>query len=163
MRLCGIDASTTQTGFAILDDGELTYQTTISLKSMKDTDERIKKMMIALGTLIKEYNPDCLFIENSWNANNIQTTMMLSNIIGAIMYICIATNTGFNKLLPSQWRKAIGIDMAKKKRPELKQEAIDYVKNKYGIEVNDDAAEAIGIANAAFVLTDNGKIFTEEE
>ena len=75
------------------------------------------------------------------------------------MYICVALNIGFNKLTPSSWRSAIGLKIGKKKRTELKQDAIDYVKTKYGIETDDDTAEAIGLADAAFALTENGEIF----
>ena len=161
MRFCGIDASTSSTGFAILDDGKLVFQTTISLKNIKDQQTRINQMMVSLGHLIKEYNPDCLFVEDSWKAST-EVTKLLSYIIGAIMYICIATNTGFNKLRPSSWRKAAGVEQGKKKREELKKEAIERVKKEFNIDVGDDAAEAILIAKAAFILTDEGRIFEED-
>lgn len=38
------------------------------------------------------------------------------------------------------------------KREQLKQEAIDYVKEKYNIEVNDDIADAICIGDAVLNL-----------
>ena len=41
----------------------------------------------------------------------------------------------------SSWRRNVGIKS--KKRAEQKQEAIDLVKSKYGVDVNEDIAEAI--------------------
>ena len=37
------------------------------------------------------------------------------------------------------------------KRAELKKKDIEYVKGKYNIEVNDDIADAIGIADSYFI------------
>ena len=59
----------------------------------------------------------------------------------------------FNHPFPSEWRAKIGIEQSKKiKRETLKEEAILAVKNEYGINVNDDVAEAILIARSAFDL-----------
>ncbi len=84
---------------------------------------------------------------------------MLSNVIGAIMYVCEETGCGFNKFLPAEWRKIVGLPMGKKKRAELKAEAVAYVKEQYGLDVGDDEAEAICIGEAASIVTENGKIF----
>lgn len=159
MIFCGIDASTRKTGICIRNEDTLLFHTVIDLSSNKDTDSRIPQMMRELGHILKKHNPDVLFVENTWNASNIQTTIKLSYIIGAIIYICQVLDIGFNKILPSSWRSAIGLSIGKKKREELKQDAIDYVKTKYGIVCGDDEAEAIGIADGACILTQNGEIF----
>ncbi|MGE9950112.1 hypothetical protein [Coprococcus catus] len=58
-----------------------------------------------------------------------------------------------NTIRPSSWRKAINLKQNKNiKREQLKQEAIDYVKEKYNIEVNDDIADAICIGDAVLNL-----------
>jgi len=41
-----------------------------------------------------------------------------------------------------------GMDQGKKKREELKQMSIDYVKNHFNVDVNDDVADAICIGVA---------------
>lgn len=159
MTFCGIDASTRKTGICIRDENKLLFHTVIDLSSIKDTDSRIPKMMTEIGHILKKHNPDVLFVEGSWSSANIQTTIKLSYIVGSIIYMCEALHIGFNKILPSSWRSAIGLSTGKKKREELKQDAIDYVKTKYGIICGDDEAEAIGIADGSCILTQNGEIF----
>ena len=53
---------------------------------------------------------------------------------------------------PTTWRKLVGIRQGRKKREELKQEAIALINNQFSINVNDDEAEAILIGKAAFLL-----------
>ena len=50
---------------------------------------------------------------------------------------------------PSEWRAACGIKNGRGVRRETqKANDILFVKNNYGIEVNDDIADAIGIGHA---------------
>lgn len=156
MRIMGIDASTTCSGVAVIDDGKLVYHTIVNMKSNKDTDQRVKNMMCELGEKIKEYSPDALYIEDSWNKQNVETTKMLSNILGAVMYVCQEVGCTFTKMLPSAWRSLTGIKLCAKngshlKRNELKQEAVSRVKKVYKIDCNDDEAEAICIAEAGWL------------
>ncbi len=159
LKIIGIDASTTCTGLALFEDGKLTEHLTINLKHVKESDVRIPMMMVGIADVLKRWDGHVLFVEDSWSAANVEITKMLSNVLGAVMYVCERTGCGFNKFRPSEWRKTIGLPLGKKKRAELKAEAIEYVKNTYGIEVGDDEAEAICIAEAASIVTDDGKIF----
>ncbi len=156
MRIIGIDASTTCSGIAVIDDGKLIYHTVIDMKNNKDTDQRVKNMMWELGKTIKEYKPDALYIEDSWNKQNIETTKMLSNILGAVMYICQEMKCSFTKYIPSTWRSMVGIKLDdghgnKIKRDDLKKEAIARVKKMHKISCGDDEAEAICIAEAGWL------------
>lgn len=164
MRIMGIDASTTCSGVAVIDDGELLYHDIINMKSNKDTDQRIRDMMWKLGEKINLFRPDALYIEDSWNKQNVETTKMLSNILGAVMYVCQEVGCSFTKILPSAWRKITGIKLCAKngshlKREELKQEAVSRVKKVYKIDCNDDEAEAICIAEAGW-LSQADDLFT---
>ena len=94
MIFCGIDASTRKTGISIRDENNLIFHTVIDLSDIKDTDSRIPQMMTKIGHILKKYNPDVLFVENTWNASNIQTTIKLSYIIGSIIYMCQALHIG---------------------------------------------------------------------
>ena len=57
MKVMGIDASTTCSGVAVIEDGKLIFHDTINMKSNHDADQRVKNMMSELGALIKEYSP----------------------------------------------------------------------------------------------------------
>lgn len=59
-------------------------------------------------------------------------------------------------LNPSEWRAALKIKQGRGvKRETLKQQDIDYVKNKYNKTVNDDEADAIGLFDAFFIRGGN--------
>ena len=159
MKVIGIDASTKCSGIAVYEDGKLVFHNVIDMSKNKDTDARIMLMIVELGLFILKESPDAVYIEDSWNKLNIETTKMLSNIIGAVMYVCAEKKIPFTKLIPSTWRKIVGIPLYDKnnkklKREELKQEAIKRVKKMYKINCNDDEAEAICIAEAGWLMQD---------
>lgn len=160
MKIAGIDASTTCSGIAINENGKLTFHDTINMKNNKNSEKRIMDMMGELGAFILDYSPDAVYIEDSWNKQNIETTKMLSNILGAVMYVCEENGIAFVKILPSVWRATVGISLTegsrKLKREELKQAAIDRVARVHKIKCEDDEAEGICIADAGHILhTDN--------
>ncbi len=159
VRIIGVDASTSRTGLSLFEDGKLVKYEVIDLTHIKHADVRIPQMMVGIADILQHWNGDCLFVEDSWSSANVEVTKMLSNVIGAMMYVCESTGCGFNKFRPSEWRKIVGLPMGKKKRAELKAEAVQYVKETYGIDVKDDEAEAICIGEAASIVTENGEIF----
>jgi Holliday junction resolvasome RuvABC endonuclease subunit len=92
-------------------------------------------------------------MEESMMTNNILTVKMLSNIAGAVMYYATSHNIEFQFDLPSAWRKRIGLTQGRAvKRDVLKAEAIEAVKQEYGLDVSDDIAEAILISRSGFDL-----------
>ena len=159
MRIIGIDASTKCTGMSLFENGKLVEHVVIDLSKEKDSEARMSLMMKRIGDILKRWDGHVLFVEDSWSAANVEVTKKLSNILGAIMYVCVETGCGFNKFRPSEWRKIIGLPLGKKKRAELKAEAIQYVKDTYKLDVGDDEAEAICIGEAASIITEDGKIF----
>ena len=69
------------------------------------------------------------------------------------MLYCAQNNIEFNHPVPTEWRAKIGIIQSRKvKREVLKEEAILAVKKEYGLDVNDDIAEAILLTRSAFNL-----------
>ena len=147
MRFCGIDASSKKTGICLLIDGKLSDYKLLDFSSYSDTEERMRLMCNALLKQLSKYNPDCLYIEDSWNAMNVEVTKLLTRIMGVTYAWCLAKNREWHSILPSQWRKHCGINQGKKKRQELKQASIDYVKDKYDLDVNDDVADSIALAD----------------
>lgn len=143
MKIIGLDLSTKCSGYSVFSNNILTSHGVIDLSKNKDMEERSKQMMIAIGKLIDKEDPSYVICEETWNKNNIETTKWLSFIIGAAMGKCCENKIPFEKVLPSSWRMRVGLKQGKKKRQELKQEAIDMVRNKYGFDPIEDEAEAI--------------------
>lgn len=154
MVVAGIDGSTKSTGVAIINDGILEYYTLIDLsKETQDSMKRIRHMLIEISNVLDKYKLDAVYMEKSFNKQNVDTTQKLSNIAGGVMMYCAQNDIKFVHPMPSEWRSVINLAQGNKvKRDVLKAEAIKAVKNEYGIDVNDDVAESILIARSAFDL-----------
>lgn len=153
MVIAGIDASTNKTGIAIFSDGKYFEHTLIDLHKIKDSSERIPKMMLAICEYLDEFVVDKIIMEESMMTNNISTVKMLSNIAGAVMYYATSHGIEFEFALPTHWRKKIGLSQSNKiKRDVLKAEAIMAVQQEYGMNLSDDECEAMLIARSGFDL-----------
>ena len=153
MKVIGIDASTNKTGLAVFQNGNYVEHTLIDLHKIKNSNERIPKMMIAICDYLSKYEVDKIIMEESMMTNNISTVKMLSSIAGAIMYYAASRNIEFQLDLPSAWRKRVGLTQGRSvKRDVLKAEAIAAVKQEYGMDLTDDECESILIARSGFDL-----------
>ena len=105
--------------------------------------QRIIYIERELKAIWKQYEPEYIIIEELVTFRNSNTTRML---IGLIQHLMIEF-TKYDALVilvrPTEWRKN---KIKGKHREDLKKESIEYVKNKYGIDVNDDVSDAIIIA-----------------
>jgi Holliday junction resolvasome RuvABC endonuclease subunit len=103
-----------------------------------------------LWKILKEYQPDCLVIEDTQEQGNVKTVIVLARLQGMIIGYAEAHGIKTHILLPSQWRKVLGYAQGPKvKRAELKKQSADYVKNKYGFIKSEDENEAIALNDAA--------------
>lgn len=151
MRVCGIDASTNKTGISLFIDGEYSGHMLIDLHKIKDSNIRVPKMMQEIKNILDYYKPDIIVMEECLLKTNIATVKLLSYLAGAIISWAADNQVEFRFQLPSEWRKRVEIVQGPKTpRDKLKQEAIDMVKEKFGIDVTDDEAEAVLIAHSVF-------------
>ena len=153
MIIAGIDASTNKTGIAIFDDGKYVEHALIDLHKIKNSEERIPKMMLAICEYLDKHKVDKIIMEKSMMTNNIVTVQMLSNLAGVVMYYAASNNIKFQLDLPSVWRRRTGLVQGRSvKRDELKAEAIAAVKQEYDLDLTDDECESILIARSGFDL-----------
>ena len=153
MKVVGIDASTNKTGIAVFEDKKYVEHTLIDLHKIKNSGERIPKMMTAICDYLDKHKVDKIVMEESMMTNNIATVKMLSSIAGAVMYYAASHGIEFELTLPTHWRKKIGLSQSNKiKRDVLKAEAIAAVKQEYGLDLTDDECESILIARSGFDL-----------
>lgn len=158
MKILGLDLSTKCSGWSVFSDDELLSHGIIDHAKIKDVEERSKQMMISVGQLIIQEHPDYVICEETWSAKNVETTKYLSFIIGAAMGKAFDNKILFEKVLPSQWRARVGLKQGKKKRAELKQEAIEMVKQLYNFDPIEDEAEAI-LIGLSKTYEDNNSLF----
>lgn len=170
--LISIDGSTSATGlavFTIKKDRTLSYKKhylfradkhkyTKKTKDMKaakykeiHTAEKIafmeKDIEFMADNIIRvinsKYKPSKVVMEDTYGGNDFYTLKYLSRLQGCVKGICLEHGITVEFKASSSWRKSLGFKTYKKKRPELKAMAVDYVKKLLGMDVTDDEADAI--------------------
>lgn len=147
-RFIAIDSSTTATGAAIFDEGIFQYVKLMKRSSDEKMDDRFPAMTKDILEFLIEQKPDVLYVEETVVSRNAATQRFLTRIQGVIYSYCVMNDCEFNTIRPTEWRKYAGINQGKKKREDLKKEAVERVLKLYDIEVSDDEAEAILIGYA---------------
>ena len=147
--LIALDESTTCTGYAVFDDGELIEHGIFSFKN-KDVLERVSLIMEEIEELIKTYKPDNMVIEDVQITMNAATAKSLLGLQFMIEVYAHRNNISCETYRTTKWRKILGLSNSRSlDRKAKKQETIDYVKDKYGIDVlKDDESDAIAIGTA---------------
>lgn len=106
-------------------------------------------MIKEISNYIVKNAPDRVVFEDISLQTNVSTLVLLAQLQGAIMQICIMNDIEYHMLKSSSWRKTLEFRQGRNiKRPELKQQAKDFVKNKYGLELKEDICDAICIGEA---------------
>ena len=153
MKVLSIDASTKSTGFALFDGKELKAYKCVTASS-NDLATRIKKMVFALDEILSKNKIDIIVLEEvrpEQGLQNIKTHKALMYLQAAIAFLVHERfkNVEIDYIYPNEWRKICGIKTgAGVRRETLKPKDIAFVKQTYGIDVNDDIADAIGIGHA---------------
>lgn len=130
---------------------------------MKDIGERNIQMRQMIQSRIKNNHPDLVVIEDVALQASAKTVIQLAQLQGAIVGACDIFNIPYEIIKPSEQRKKLGFKQGRQiKRPELKQQAIDYVKTYYGEDVSSDEADAMCIATAVKMELENNKLNQED-
>ena len=152
-KMISIDSSTNKTGYAVWEDGKFVRSGLIDLsKSGKDMTSRLPEMMKQITTLLSEEKADLVYVEEMNVTRNAQVGRFLVRLQGAIQYWCAINDKWFETIQPTKWRKAIELKGKSRKREDMKQAAIEHVDKEFGLQVNDDEAEAICIGQAVLKL-----------
>lgn len=154
--LISLDESTTCTGYAVFDNGKLIKHGVFSSKS-KDVLERVSLIMEEIEELINIYKPNDMVIEDVQITMNAATAKSLLGLQFMIEVYARRNNINCKTYRTTKWRKILGLSNSRSlDRKAKKQETIDYVKEKYGIDIlKDDESDAIAIGTA-FLLEKEG-------
>ena len=150
-KLLSFDTSTNSTGYSLYISGKLDKYEAFNYSSIKNTENRIKEMILNLYQIIEKINPDIVVVELTVVTRNAQTQRNLTMILGAIYGLCISKDIFFYSFRPSEWRKQVCVngENTPRKREELKKWSIKKVEQLYGItNINDDISDAILIGKA---------------
>lgn len=153
MNLIAIDGSTKSSGIAIYKHNKL-QQTECIKATSSDLFNRIKKMVLQINKILVQ-NPDLEYLVleqvRQDGFKNIKTYKALMYLQGCIMLLVHQKHKHIEVqfLYPSEWRKVCQIKQGRGvQRTSQKQNDIQWVKNNFNLQVNDDIADAIGIGYA---------------
>ena len=156
MNIIALDMSTKSTGYAIYKHNKLVQYNYITATS-NDLFNRIKVMLNAINKLL-EQNPDLEYVimqqvrqEGFVNVKTYKALMYLQGCVQMIIHQKFKhLHTDF--LYPSSWRKVCKIKQGRGvQRKQQKQLDIEWVRQNFNIEVNDDEADAIGLGYAYII------------
>lgn len=153
---CGLDCSTTATGYSIFEGAELIAHGTIKPKSSDDWRERIKQEWATLEYIVANYHPEKIYIEDVPLKDGKLTLVKLGAMQGLVLALSAKYNIETKFLLPSDWRQPLGLYDGTREgthRDVLKKKAIEMANEKFGLDLAwvapkskknmDDEAEAI--------------------
>lgn len=148
MITMAIDASSKSTGVAIYDNKELIYYKCITETSL-DSLTRIEKMTSEIRILYDKYQVNKVIMEDVIPEDvrhNQQVFKILHYLQASIVLELHKSKQTVEFYVSSEWRKLCGFRTGRGiTRDVLKKASMDFVKNKYNLEVNDDIADAICI------------------
>lgn len=142
-----LDQALRNTGYAVLRGEELVDYGSFTVDPSLPMEERLHQLMLNVKALKAKYNPDVICFEDIQDQHNIQTFKTLAYVQAAILIFCALTKSKYAVMSPSHWRKVLGGQFGKK-REEQKAHAQAIVKEKFGVDVDSDTADAICIGLA---------------
>ena len=146
MKILGLDTSTTSTGYCVMEDNKILSYGVIKPSKKQDAIDRIIYIEKEIKELIIAKEVEYVCIEELSSMRGASTTKVLATLQGHLEVELRKKEMLVTKCRPSEWRKG---KVKGRTRQELKSSAIEYIKNKYNLEVNDDEADAICIAEYA--------------
>lgn len=150
MKILAFDQATNITAWCVWNSKRPVKYDMIQLDKDDPVDVRIAQMSDDIRKLIYKEMPTLIAIEDVNYQRNAQVLIGLARLQGHIMRIAMDVGVPVVIYKPSVWRKVVGIKSGRGvKRQELKDAAMALIKEKYGIDVPEDIAEAICIGECA--------------
>ena len=160
MKILTLDLSTKSSGWALFNQKNNLQSYGCITDSSKNVIKRIIKMRDELSSIIKNNQINKIIMEEVRPQYNSHTNKVLMWLQAAIVIAAYEINPKIQCefIATTTWRAAIGIKQGRgMTRDKLKPQDIQYVQNKYNIDVNDDQADAICIFDA-YIQKNNNQI-----
>lgn len=141
LKILGIDASTKDTGWSILE-GEVLVAYGSIMPKKGELSEKLLYLYEELRKVIKKHNPDIVACEDQYLGKNVNTIKTLSQLKGVISLLCQQNKLFIKYYYPSTIKKAVTNNSN-----ASKQEIINTINDMYNTDIqNDNIADAIAIA-----------------
>lgn len=158
MIICGLDCSTSCTGWAIFDNNELRAYGAIKPKG-DDWRDRVMDLTMQLSGIFHKHRPEIVYAEDVPMKKGSLTIEKLGAVQGVVLALCAGYKINPCFLLPSKWRGDLNLFDGTRnglQRDVLKKKAIEMVNEEFGLNLtwvapsskknDDDIAESILIA-----------------
>ena len=153
--ILGIDLGLSNLGYAILvTDGVIRNYISFNCFFTSKyicTSKRIVKIYNFLTEILYMYSPTLICLEKVFHTNNTNTFSTINQVHGVIILLLEQHNKIFFEITPKQVKIYNGL-----KSNCTKKEVIEQMKKRFKIidkhKKNDDAFDALAIANASFYL-----------
>ena len=156
MTVLSFDQSSRITGYALFKDSTLVEVSKFEF-SHDNIGERLVAIRNKVKTLIEDYTPDFVVIEDIQQqgnvANNIQTYKILAQVQGIIIELLTELHIPYTCIFATSWKSTLGIKG--RARAEQKKNAQQYVLDHYNKKVTQDEADAVCIG-AAYLASAKG-------
>ena len=152
MMLLALDQASRVTGWALFEDNKLKAEGKFSLSPSLAIGDRLAEFYNNLSKLFGNHNFDELAFEDiQLQAGNVKTYKMLAMIQAMAILWCTTHGIKYYILSPSHGRKSLKEQYSVewgRKREEQKQSAMNFIKQKYNLDVSSDEADAICLGTA---------------
>lgn len=107
-RIVGVDSSSTGIAWTALFDGDMMGQGKINLTKIKTMQDKMVALYKEWQYLLRELQPDHIFIEKSIFVKNPATARTLSYIVGSVMVVSLGEGYEITDVEPASWKSFMG-------------------------------------------------------
>lgn len=151
MVVIALDQAAKTSGYAVFDGGRYKESGTFTIKASLPIGDRLAAFYKSITDLYSRYEDDdvrLVFEDIQMQKGNVITYQRLAYIQAALILWCYYHQIDYDVYSPSHWRKVLGGNFGRK-REEQKRHAIELVRQRLGLDVSSDEADAICIGLAA--------------
>lgn len=144
--LIAFDQSTSCVGYSVWDyeNRKLIDCGKKEFPKLDNLDERIANVKAFINEIAFKYEGEIFCIEQIQYQQNQLTYKILAELLGVLSNNFYEKQFCYQVIEPSKWKAFCGIKL-KEKRAIQKKQTIKFIKDKFGIDVSEDEADAIGI------------------
>ena len=151
MRIIAFDQSTVALGFAVMESHEQQVICSgvkrfpkLDNRNPLALEQRITDIKSAVNNIITINNGEVFALEDVQYQQNVKVFKVLCELLGCISVDWQEKNYLYTIIPPVTWHSSCKIKG--RKRADVKKNTMAFVKTRFGIDVEEDAADAIGIA-----------------
>lgn len=160
MVVIALDQAAKTSGYAVFVDGKYKKSGTFTIKASLPIGDRLATFYKRITELYSEYADErvrLVFEDIQMQKGNVITYQRLAYIQAALILWCYYHQIDYDIYAPSHWRKVLGGSFGRK-REEQKEHAIELVRQRLGLDVSSDEADAICIGLAAVAETPSQEV-----